>query len=94
MTELHLLDAVAQDEQATISSLAAATRVTVSTMTTGVKRLEAKQYLERVRETADRRVVRVRLTERDGRWRMPISVSIAGWHGRSWTACPNRSSTR
>ena len=64
VTELHLLDAVAQDEQATISSLAAATRVTVSTMTTGVKRLEAKQYLERVRETADRRVVRVRLTER------------------------------
>ena len=58
VTELHLLDAVAQDEQATISSLAAATRVTVSTMTTGVKRLEAKQYLERVRETADR------LTER------------------------------
>ena len=55
VTELHLLDAVAQD---------AATRVTVSTMTTGVKRLEAKQYLERVRETADRRVVRVRLTER------------------------------
>ena len=64
VTELHLLDAVAQDEQATISSLAAATRVTVSTMTPGVKRLEAKQYLERVRETAARRVVRVRLTER------------------------------
>lgn len=49
VTELHLLDAVAQDEQATISSLARGPpRVTVSTMTTGVKRLEAKQYLERV----------------------------------------------
>lgn len=64
VTELHLLDAVAKDEQATISSLAAATKVTVSTMTIGINRLEAKQYVERVRETADRRVVRVRLTER------------------------------
>lgn len=64
VTELHLLDAVAKDKQATISSLAAATKVTVSTMTIGINRLEAKQYVERVRETADRRVVRVRLTER------------------------------
>ncbi len=64
VTELHLLDAVAKDDQATISSLAAATRVTVSTMTIAINRLEAKHYVERVRETADRRVVRVRLTER------------------------------
>ena len=64
VTELHLLDAVAQDDQATISSLAAVTRVTVSTMTIAINRLEAKRYVERVRETADRRVVRVRLTER------------------------------
>ena len=64
VTELHLLDAVAKDEQATISSLAAATKVTAGTMTTAVNRLEAKQYVERVREVADRRVVRVRLTEK------------------------------
>ena len=64
VTELHLLDAVAQDDQATISSLAAVTRVTVSTMTIAINRLEAKRYVERVRETVDRRVVRVRLTER------------------------------
>ena len=63
VTELHLLDAVAQDDQATISSLAAVTRVTVSTMTIAINRLEAQRYVERVRETADRRVVRVRLTE-------------------------------
>ncbi len=64
VTELHLLDAVAKDGQATISSLAAATKVTAGTMTTAVNRLEAKQYVERVREVADRRVVRVRLTEK------------------------------
>lgn len=64
VTELHWLDAVAKDAQATILSLAAATRVTVSTMTMAVNRLEDKQYVERMRETANHRVVRVRLTEK------------------------------
>ena len=64
VTEMHTLDAIGTGDPRTVSELATATKVTVSTMTIGINRLEAKQYVERVRETADRRVVRVRLTER------------------------------
>lgn len=64
VTEMHLLDAIGSAELPTISELAAASRVTASTMTIAVNRLEKKSLVERVRGTADRRVVRVRLTER------------------------------
>ncbi len=64
VTEMHLLDAIGEGELPTISELAAASRVTVSTMTIALNRLEKKSLVERVRGTADRRVVRVRLTDR------------------------------
>lgn len=64
VTEMHILDAVEADEPRAISALAAASMVTVSTMTIAVNRLEKKDLVERVREAADRRVVRVRLTDR------------------------------
>ena len=64
VTELHVLDAIGNGEPRTVSALAAATRVTVSTMTIGINRLEKKGPVERVRESADRRIVRVRLTDR------------------------------
>lgn len=64
VTEMHLLDAIGAGELPTISELAATSRVTASTMTIAVNRLEKKSLVERVRGTADRRVVRVRLTER------------------------------
>lgn len=64
VTELHVLDAIGNGEPRTISALAAAMRVTVSTMTIGINRLEKKGFVERVRESADRRVVRVKLTDR------------------------------
>ena len=64
VTEMHTLDAIGTGDPRTVSELATATKVTVSTMTIAINRLEAKRYVERVRETADRRVVRVRLTDR------------------------------
>lgn len=64
VTEMHTLDAIGADETRTISELAAALHITVSTMTIGVSRLQAKGLVERVRDDADRRVVRVHLTSR------------------------------
>jgi len=46
----------------TISEIAAAAMVTVSTMTITVNRLQKKALVERVRDDGDGRVVRVRLT--------------------------------
>ena len=63
VTEMHILDAIGDDGVRTVTELAAAALVTVSTMTIAINRLEGKKLVERVRDTADRRVVRVRLTE-------------------------------
>ena len=59
VTEMHILDAIGDDGVRTVTELAAAAMVTVS----AINRLEGKKLVERVRDTADRRVVRVRLTE-------------------------------
>lgn len=64
VTELHVLEAIGRGEPRTVSALAATMRVTVSTMTIGINRMEKKGLVERVRESADRRVVQVRLTHR------------------------------
>ena len=63
VTEMHILDAIGDDGVRTVTELAAAAMVTISTMTIAINRLEGKKLVERVRDTADRRVVRVRLTE-------------------------------
>ena len=63
VTEMHILDAIGDDGVRTVTELAAAAMVTVSTMTIAITRLEGKKLVARVRDTADRRVVRVRLTE-------------------------------
>lgn len=63
VTEVHILDAIGDDGTRTVTELAAAAMVTVSTMTIAINRLEGKALVERVRDTVDRRVVRVRLTE-------------------------------
>ena len=63
VTEMHILDAIGDDGVRTVTELAAAAMVTVSTMTIAINRLEGKKLVERVWDTADRRVVRVRLTE-------------------------------
>lgn len=64
VNEMHILDAVGVGSRRTVSELAAANMVTVSTMTIAVNRLETKGLVAREREPADRRVVKVRLTPR------------------------------
>ena len=64
VNEVHTLDAIGEGEPRTVSELAAAMMVTVSTMTIAINRLEKKGLVERERAGHDRRVVRVRLTER------------------------------
>lgn len=63
VTEMHILDAIGEGGDRTVTELAAVSLVTVSTMTIAINKLEGKRLVERVRDTADRRVVRVRLTD-------------------------------
>ena len=64
VTEMHILDAIGDDGVRTVTELAAAAMVTVSTMTIAINRLASKSLVERVRDASDKRVVRVRLTEK------------------------------
>lgn len=64
VNEIHTLDAIGEAEPRTVTELASAMRVTVSTMTTAINRLEKKRLVKRERPAGDRRVVRVHLTEK------------------------------
>ncbi len=66
--EMHLIEtvcrAVDQGRDNRSSAIAAAQRVTAGTLTAAVNQLEAKGYLERVRDSGDKRSVRLRPTQR------------------------------
>ena len=68
LRELHLIEtvcrAVDRGEDNRASAIAAAQRVTAGTLTASVNQLEAKGFLERVRDSGDKRSVRLRPTER------------------------------
>ena len=65
--ELHVLEAahdLARQGKNTMTAIADALSVRVSTLTTAVNTLVRKGYLERGNEPGDRRIIRVRLTEK------------------------------
>lgn len=66
--EMHLIEevcrAVDQGRDNRSSAIAAAQRVTAGTLTAAVNQLEAKGYLERVRDSSDKRSVRLRPTQK------------------------------
>lgn len=64
--EMHVLEAVGalDGENNNMSAVAARLGITVGSLTVAVTTLERKGYLVRERATDDKRVVRVRLTER------------------------------
>ena len=66
--EVHLIEevcrAVDQGRDNRASAIAAARHVTAGTLTAAVNQLEAKGYLERVRDGSDKRSVRLRPTQR------------------------------
>jgi DNA-binding MarR family transcriptional regulator len=62
--EIHTLEIIGDLGDATMNQIARHANVTQSTITTMVDKLVRKGVVERVREQGDRRIIRVRLTER------------------------------
>ena len=62
IAELHTLDAIGPYEARAMSETAARLGITTGTLTVAIDRLVRKGYVERYRDSKDRRVVRVRLT--------------------------------
>lgn len=64
MTEVHTIEAVAKVDVPSMSSIAKYLNITIGTLTTAIKKLEKKGYVERYREENDARIVLVRLTKK------------------------------
>ena len=61
--ELHTLAAIGEGKSKTMSQVAAALKINVSTLTASINRLVKKGYAQRFRIPEDRRIVKIRLTE-------------------------------
>lgn len=64
ITEVHTLEAIGLGEPKTMSELAAILEITPGTLSVGIRNLERKGYVKRVRNETDRRVVRISLEEK------------------------------
>ena len=62
IAELHTLNAIGPYEARTMTETANILGITVGTLTVSVDRLVKKEYVERQRDTKDRRIVRISLT--------------------------------
>ena len=72
--QASILDHLDEVEPTTLNALAGHMGVTAATMSLGVDRLERKGYVMRLRDTADRRRVHLRLTAAGARVREASSV--------------------
>ena len=64
IAEMHTLEGIGLYGTRTMSETAATLEITTGTLTVAVERLVRKGYVERHRDPADRRVVRVQLTKK------------------------------
>lgn len=64
ITEMHVIDNIGFATERTMSDTAKAVKVTSGTLTTAIDNLIKKGYVERRRSSEDRRVVKIRLTEK------------------------------
>lgn len=63
MTEIHVLEAIRNESNPTMTNVARKLRVTVGTLTTGINTLLKKGFVLRERKEEDRRVVLLSLTD-------------------------------
>lgn len=62
--DMHIIEAIGNDEPKSMSVIAKSLNITVGTLTTNMNSLEDKKYILRERSKTDKRVVLVRLTEK------------------------------
>ena len=59
LSELHIIDAISSLSNPTMSTIASQATLTNGTITTAIKKLEAKGYVKRRKDDNDRRIIRV-----------------------------------
>ncbi len=63
ITEIHTLEAIADEAEKPMSEIASRLGITLGTLTTSINNLEKKGFVKRKRSEKDRRVVLVNLTD-------------------------------
>ncbi|MDH6602916.1 DNA-binding MarR family transcriptional regulator [Bacilli bacterium PM5-9] len=64
MNEVHTLEAIRESDDAIMSNVAKKLMITFGTMTTAIKKLEQKGYVNRIKDDNDARIVRLELTSK------------------------------
>lgn len=64
MNEVHILEAINNSFEPSMTNVAKALRITTGTLTTSISRLVAKKYVVRYTDVEDRRKVLVKLTDK------------------------------
>ncbi len=64
MTEVHILEAIEKSDSNMMSAVAKYLMITQGTLTVSVSKLEKKGYVERIKDESDRRIVRLKNTEK------------------------------
>ena len=64
MTEVHILEAIVKSASNMMSAVAKYLMITQGTLTVSVSKLEKKGYVERIKDESDRRIVRLRITDK------------------------------
>lgn len=64
MSEIHTLEAIQKSEDKTMSEVAKRLRITQGTLTVNINRLTNKGYVYRVQDKKDRRIYRLKLTDK------------------------------
>lgn len=64
VAEMHTLVAVGKHDPDTMTNIASKLLINVSTLSIAINKLEKKGYVERIRTEEDRRVVRIKLTNK------------------------------
>lgn len=64
MSEVHTLEAIAKSVGKTMSEVAKRLRITQGTLTVNINRLTNKGYVYRVQDESDRRIFRLKLTDK------------------------------
>lgn len=64
VNEMHTIEAIGKDTAKNMTEVAELLNISTSTLTISVNRLIEKGYAERMRDEEDRRIVRVKLTEK------------------------------
>jgi len=64
ITEMHIIESIGIDKERSMSNTAKDLKITSGTLTTAIDNLIKKGYVERRRSDTDRRVVKIKLTQK------------------------------